>query len=47
VGANVAICLVALGLGAWVPPPPFPAGVLPFDESWAGSDHGWNDYGGT
>ena len=22
-------------------------GVLPFDDSWAGSDLGWNDYGGT
>ncbi len=28
VGANVAICLVALGVGAWIAPLPFRAGVM-------------------
>lgn len=28
VGANVAICLVALGVGAWIAPMPFPAAVM-------------------
>ncbi len=28
VGANVAICLVALGVGAWITPLPFRAGVM-------------------
>lgn len=28
IGANVTICLVALGVGAWIAPLPFPARVM-------------------